>query len=276
MGNASPCCNGATEIVAANADVKVQQPTLKTGLPDAFTPAAIAARPEDSRETSIAPEVQKITDAPALVVKEPVPEVVEEPPAPKLELAQREQPEPVKVESPQMEVEFFIGTLGLSPDGISTGVNFRRRPLGMTFANTTPISVEKVKDGGHAEELGVQPGWVFKSIAGRPVEGMSWDAVADALQGAAAPLEGPVVVEFLDEDGVATSVNFVKRPLGLKFRSTIPVEVESVVPEGHADQLGVLQGWKFKKISGRPVDSMDWNALTAHFQTQTSSLPIQR
>eukprot|EP00811_Abedinium_folium_P002145 NODE_11967_length_1254_cov_6.396628.p1 GENE.NODE_11967_length_1254_cov_6.396628~~NODE_11967_length_1254_cov_6.396628.p1 ORF type:complete len:407 (-),score=117.46 NODE_11967_length_1254_cov_6.396628:32-1165(-) len=62
-------------------------------------------------------------------------------------------------------------TLGfLPPDGLERTVAFgpRKPPLGIDFCCTLPLTVRRVF--AHAAELGVQPGWVLRTINGNRVE----------------------------------------------------------------------------------------------------------
>mmetsp|Transcript_136057 Transcript_136057/g.236414 ORF Transcript_136057/g.236414 Transcript_136057/m.236414 type:complete len:139 (-) Transcript_136057:199-615(-) len=49
-------------------------------------------------------------------------------------------------------------------------VKFTKAPAGMAFDNKLPIVITKVVQGGHAEALGVRPGFRMKSISGKTMD----------------------------------------------------------------------------------------------------------
>lgn len=75
-------------------------------------------------------------------------------------------------DGPKVEVEF-------SAEGETMIVSFLKKPLGMTFSNAQPLAVTKIATGGHAEALGIQIGWEFKTIDGQDVSGMEWKSLVD-------------------------------------------------------------------------------------------------
>lgn len=58
---------------------------------------------------------------------------------------------------------------------------FLRRPLGMSWRLRAPITIDKVRKGGHADELGVQVGWQIKEIAGTDVSGYVYKKISKVL-----------------------------------------------------------------------------------------------
>mmetsp|Transcript_153913 Transcript_153913/g.271761 ORF Transcript_153913/g.271761 Transcript_153913/m.271761 type:complete len:128 (+) Transcript_153913:82-465(+) len=109
------------------------------------------------------------TQAAEAITAEPEPVVetakpVEEPPP-----APAPTPEPVDVKG----VIVFI-------DGdVEKPIKFLKGPIGITFSNKLPIKVDTVK--GHAAELGVKVGWLFKSIEGEPVSGKQFPELKATL-----------------------------------------------------------------------------------------------
>jgi len=215
----------------------------------AAQPAPEAPKEEPKEEPKVEPKVEPVVEAPA-----PVAAVKEEPP---------------KVEIPAangVEVDFVTGTG-------SQKVSFVRRPIGLTFGDGKPVAVKAVTVGGHAEQLGVQAGWTFKTIAGTDCSLMDQTMVIGSFRDATKGLEGSVEVEFKTADGQAVSKNFTQTPLDMKFGNAKPFVVTSVAPGGHADKLGVQQDWVITKVGGKLVANMEGADFTAHFRAQVAGLP---
>mmetsp|Transcript_140030 Transcript_140030/g.247471 ORF Transcript_140030/g.247471 Transcript_140030/m.247471 type:complete len:157 (+) Transcript_140030:90-560(+) len=66
-----------------------------------------------------------------------------------------------------------------TPQGEDVSVTFVKGPIGISFTNEFPIKAERVQ--GHAQELGVQPGWLFKSIQGSPCAGKDFASLKAEL-----------------------------------------------------------------------------------------------
>eukprot|EP00929_Paragymnodinium_shiwhaense_P033008 TRINITY_DN18210_c0_g1_i2.p2 TRINITY_DN18210_c0_g1~~TRINITY_DN18210_c0_g1_i2.p2 ORF type:complete len:138 (-),score=26.71 TRINITY_DN18210_c0_g1_i2:65-478(-) len=60
-------------------------------------------------------------------------------------------------------------------------VVFARRPLGLDFDKVAPVSMKRVHRNGHAEELGVEKGWIVKAVNGIDVIGKDFPAVHELL-----------------------------------------------------------------------------------------------
>lgn len=67
-------------------------------------------------------------------------------------------------------------------DGEHRTVVFRTRPLGLAYKQLPGAPVSKVDLGGHADQLGVRPGWKFVSLAGRPIAGMGFATFMEELR----------------------------------------------------------------------------------------------
>lgn len=59
-----------------------------------------------------------------------------------------------------MEIIFLL------PDGSEKACQFRQQNLGFDFPPEVPIRVDSVFPKSHADEVGVEPGWVIKRING--------------------------------------------------------------------------------------------------------------
>mmetsp|Transcript_5140 Transcript_5140/g.14396 ORF Transcript_5140/g.14396 Transcript_5140/m.14396 type:complete len:157 (-) Transcript_5140:159-629(-) len=74
------------------------------------------------------------------------------------------------------------------------------------------------------------------------------------LDGSAVSLfEASVTIGFETPEGVMRPLAFTRRPLGLKYTKTFPITVTDVQPQSHAEDLGVLSGWKLREIGGEAV-----------------------
>lgn len=85
---------------------------------------------------------------------------------------------------PALNVEFAPGvdSGGSGLDMDRRMVSFVQRPLGVDFEPTVPLVVKALAPGGHAEELGVQAGWEFKTVDGIALEGMPYHCVMQMIQ----------------------------------------------------------------------------------------------
>merc|ERR1719203_615660 len=75
--------------------------------------------------------------------------------------------QPTGIES--LDVEFLLA------DGSRRSMSFVRRPLGLDFNKATPIVIQRIHPGAHANELGVQPGWQVVGLNGEDVSKMGFD-----------------------------------------------------------------------------------------------------
>ena len=56
-------------------------------------------------------------------------------------------------------------------------VSFFKRPLGMTFSYTLPLTVTKIVPGSEAEKRGVQCGWVCSKVGDISLEKMGMEKI---------------------------------------------------------------------------------------------------
>eukprot|EP00929_Paragymnodinium_shiwhaense_P110713 TRINITY_DN77914_c0_g1_i1.p1 TRINITY_DN77914_c0_g1~~TRINITY_DN77914_c0_g1_i1.p1 ORF type:complete len:153 (+),score=25.34 TRINITY_DN77914_c0_g1_i1:113-571(+) len=58
---------------------------------------------------------------------------------------------------------------------------FEKRPLGLDFDKVAPVSMKRVHRNGHAEEKGVEKGWIVKTVNGIDVAGKDFPVVHELL-----------------------------------------------------------------------------------------------
>mmetsp|Transcript_99077 Transcript_99077/g.171744 ORF Transcript_99077/g.171744 Transcript_99077/m.171744 type:complete len:273 (+) Transcript_99077:159-977(+) len=78
------------------------------------------------------------------------------------------------LEHKPLEITFWF-------QGDETTRTFVRRPLGMSWKLRSPVTIDKVKKGSHADELGVQLGWQIKVIGGTDVSGQPYKKIGKFL-----------------------------------------------------------------------------------------------
>jgi len=74
-------------------------------------------------------------------------------------------------------------------------VVFTRLPLGLSFSKALPLSVDTVESASHAEELGVQPGWLVATVGGRDLRVLGLRSALRSLKESAASLPGYLKVQ---------------------------------------------------------------------------------
>lgn len=179
-------------------------------------------------------------------------------------------PEATKVDS-GVPITFDAG-------GSSQIVLVTAKPLGMIFSKVAPITVMSLRQGSHAEQLGVQAGWVMKKVGTEDVSGMTVEAAADIVQRACKDLpqaENSVVIVF-DENGTEQTVIASRTPFGATLMKQAPLTISRVTAGSHADKLRVKPGWTVKSIRGQDVSKMEYDAAMAVFETAVKSLtPVE-
>lgn len=197
------------------------------------------------------------------------------------------------------------------PDGSDQSIAFGKRqpPLGMDFSTKVPVNVKRVKPDGHAADLGVREEWVIKSINGESVHGWepkeifaklskvvmgeanaspSTPATSGIAGASPSPGFSPItampnggygnfgmILGFRSLEGLVVQVNFADRrpPLGMDFERAAPVRVKRVIPNGHAEDLGVKAGWTVTSVNGEDVEAMEFNDVFARMRVASSSRP---
>lgn len=67
-------------------------------------------------------------------------------------------------------------------DGVANIIVFKKAPLGINFENRMPLVVKKVLLGGQAEVMGVEKGWVIKSLNGESTEGIDYPKAMEIIK----------------------------------------------------------------------------------------------
>merc|ERR1740138_105756 len=151
----------------------------------------------------------------------------------------------------------------------------RKRPLGVQFSAEFPLKVKR-EPQGHGKDLGIEVGWILKSVNGIDVtKARDIGEVNDILyrevgektipldkwrqsgldaeeENASASLG--VSLTWDTPDGERT-VYATRRPLGVQFQAAFPLKVKRE-PEGHSKDIGVKKGWILKLVNGIDVTAM--------------------
>mmetsp|Transcript_145436 Transcript_145436/g.268187 ORF Transcript_145436/g.268187 Transcript_145436/m.268187 type:complete len:136 (+) Transcript_145436:21-428(+) len=86
-------------------------------------------------------------------------------------------------------------------------------------------------------------------------------------------------IEFVvetDKGSEVKTIAFQRQPVGIGFKHKLPLIVNTVVKEGHAEELGVQTGWKFKKIGDASVEEeegLDFKTVMEIFSIAVKKLP---
>uniref|UniRef100_A0A7S1R8I0 Uncharacterized protein n=1 Tax=Alexandrium catenella TaxID=2925 RepID=A0A7S1R8I0_ALECA len=160
-------------------------------------------------------------------------------------------------------------------------IAFNRRPLGLSLGNSMPVTVTKVS--GQAAQLGVEVGWLVKSVGGERVaeSRLPFNKVADALTAAAlrlpydeSPPSFPMV--FRDLCGQSRRVIFEQNPTGVRFaRTRLPLTVSGV--GAYAESLGVQEGWTVTSVAGTDITgpSFTYDDVESLLRRCVAPLPAQ-
>lgn len=152
-------------------------------------------------------------------------------------------------------------------------VRFTKRPVGFDFHREAPIKVDRVVQGSHAEQLGVQPGWVVRSIQGEDMHGRDFEAKFDHFCKALRDLPGGMQVNFRLPDGSEKAVMLTQKPVGFDFRKATPITVDLVEPGGHAAEVGIQPGWVIHRINGEDMSGKHFDTKYQHLLNGLSALP---
>mmetsp|Transcript_134964 Transcript_134964/g.234662 ORF Transcript_134964/g.234662 Transcript_134964/m.234662 type:complete len:138 (+) Transcript_134964:57-470(+) len=97
--------------------------------------------------------------------------------------------EEVKPAPPEEPIKSCKGTIiFLTKGGEEVEIKFTRQPVGISFYNEAPLKVKTAS--GHAADLGVKVGWLFKTIEGAAVEGKDVPTLKAELVAFAKSLHG--------------------------------------------------------------------------------------
>mmetsp|Transcript_69437 Transcript_69437/g.137292 ORF Transcript_69437/g.137292 Transcript_69437/m.137292 type:complete len:425 (+) Transcript_69437:62-1336(+) len=87
-------------------------------------------------------------------------------------------------------------------------------------------------------------------------------------------MEATLRIVFLTPDGDQAARIFTECPLGLTFRSKLPIVIKRVQDGSHAAQLGVKVGWAMQSINGQNLVGM--TLLQAYNKFVCSSAPLRQ
>lgn len=182
MGNA--CC-AHDDPVQQVTQTKACMPSEEDGAPLPIAPAALravggATEPEttDGDDPNVAaPLPQPKSDAKAANASQS-----------RVRLPPSVQPQPTYTEpSPTAGAATLVINFRL-PDGAMQLVTFVRRPLGLDFNRSNPITMKRVQPYSHGDELGVRAGWEIHTVNGEAVAAMTFDYTYNILREVSAQL----------------------------------------------------------------------------------------
>lgn len=166
---------------------------------------------------------------------------------------------------PQANASGAVPLVWDTPDGERT-VYATKGKLGVKFHAKFPLEV-KCQPEGHGKELGIDAGWILKSVNGVDVTpGTDIDSVLRLhakMTGSVhseirrTPEPRPssaseaVPLVWQTPEGERT-VYATQRKLGVKFHAKFPLEVKCQ-PEGHGKELGIRAGWVLESVNGMVV-----------------------
>ena len=160
---------------------------------------------------------------------------------------------------------------GAPPERIN--IWFTRKPVGFDFHNEAPITVDSVFPGSHAAELGVQKGWIVRSIQGEDMDGEDFKTKFEHFAAALTALPGGTEVVFRLPDGSERAVLLRTKPVGFDFHPASPIVVDDVKPKSQAAELGIQKGWKILRINGYDLTGAEYEIKHAHLVHALSYLP---
>lgn len=97
-------------------------------------------------------------------------------------------------------------------------------------------------------------------------------APAPAAAAAPAPAGPSVSFEFKDASGATKTVELTEGPLGMVFKTSLPIIITGLVGGGAADKAGVQIGWQMMRANGEPVDQ-DYAAFMSKLVKLVEPLP---
>lgn len=152
------------------------------------------ASKEDAKE--VAP-IEEVAPIPALALNERAPvqaveagpvngekEPVHEVEAVQADAAAPESVREAKVEAAIDAEKAYEASFKIEFDcgGETKAITFKKAPLGFTFPNQMPLTVDTLKPQQQAEELGVQKGWVLKTLGNKQTEGLEFPEAVDIMK----------------------------------------------------------------------------------------------
>jgi len=82
-----------------------------------------------------------------------------------------------------------------------------------------------------------------------------------------------LLVKFKTPDGSIKDVEFKKRPLGLDFNKTNPIEMKRIAAGSEGDRLGVKSGWSVHGVDGEDVTKKEFDYTYNMLRKISSQLP---
>lgn len=145
-------------------------------------------------------------------------------------------------------------------EGVQHPVLFTQLPLGLIFHQKLPMVVDKTFD--MAARLGVQAGWVVKSVNDQDIDesDMTYDQVVELINKGKQklPSNTELKVVFESNDDQHTIV-FTEKPLGLTFKPELPLVVEEASEA--TKRMGVKEGWVVKRINNQDVSDCSMSVI---------------
>jgi len=123
------------------------------------------------------------------------------------------------------------------------------KPLGLVFQKgRLPIKITNVIES-HGKDIGVQIGWILKSINDRDITGFgSFADVNHIMHEEICKLPGGVALTWDVGNGKEKTVWAMKKPLGLVFDKVLPIKI-TIDKFGHGYDIGVRKGWILKRVN---------------------------
>jgi hypothetical protein len=173
----------------------------------------------------------------------------------------------------------------LGVNGGEKCIHILQRPLGAEFSKdeSGPCKIAKIRPQSHAAEIGMEVGWIVKSIGGLDVTRISFEEMQGVLKSGMAVLP-TATASFGSNSGlelvfaVAGSekrIHLHRRPLGAEFakRSKGPTKIETIRPQSYAAELGMEVGWIIKRIGGEDVTKKSFDQTQSALRNAIAVLP---
>jgi len=178
---------------------------------------------------------------------------------------------------PTLELVFDV-------NGRERRVQLLRRPLGAEFAKlgSGPCKIEKIRPQSHAAEIGMEIGWIVKSIGGEDVTRKTFEEMQGVLKNGMMGLPVPPpgnnsgLELVFDVDGWEKRIQLDRRPLGAEFakRSKGPTRIDKIRPQSYAAEVGMEVGWIIKCIGGEDVTKKSFARTQDTLKSAMAGLPL--
>jgi hypothetical protein len=123
------------------------------------------------------------------------------------------------------------------------------KPLGLVYQKSRlPIKITNVTES-HGKDIGVQVGWVLKSINNRELSGFgNFEDIYHIMHEEMCKLPGGVAMTWDIGDRRERTVWAMKKPLGIVFDKSLPITITTETP-GHGYDIGIRKGWILKRVN---------------------------